>query len=94
MVELPRALRDAIGLVPGGEVDITESAGKLVVVPVGAVMEDAARQRTVTMEQLLAMALPYDGPPITDEMMHRAIDAEAIRMWAAFEKQSTDDAND
>jgi bifunctional DNA-binding transcriptional regulator/antitoxin component of YhaV-PrlF toxin-antitoxin module len=88
-LHVPLALREALGLVPGGEVDVTESEGRLVVVPVLGKVAAKPVGRRLTIEQLLAMAVPYDGPPITDEMMHEAIDREAVRMWTAFEKQSS-----
>jgi hypothetical protein len=75
--------------VPGGEVDVTESEGRLLVVPILAEVAGKPPGRRLTIEQLLAMALPYDGPPITDEGMREAIDREAVRMWTAFEKQSS-----
>ncbi|TCQ10042.1 hypothetical protein C8J34_102445 [Rhizobium sp. PP-F2F-G36] len=87
MVELPQALREAIGLVPGGEVDITESAGKLVVEPVSAASSETRGGRKLAMEDLLARRIKYEGPPITDEMINQALLEEAKRRWYKVQRQ-------
>lgn len=87
MVELPRALRDAVGLYPGSEVEITESGGKLIVEPVPAASSETTGKRTIAMEAFLAKRMRYDGPPITDEMMHQAILEEAKQRWDIVQRQ-------
>lgn len=87
-LDLPQSLREAVGLVPGGEVEITTSAGRLIVAPVPATDVEGVGERKLTMAEFLAMRVAYDGPPITDATMRDGIDAEARRMWAEFERQN------
>ncbi len=87
MVELPRALRDAVGLFPGSEVEITESAGRLIVEPVPAVSPETVDMRKMAMETLLAKRIRYDGPAITDDMIDQAILDEAQQRWDRVQRQ-------
>lgn len=40
----------------------------------------------ITWEEFLARLPKYEGPYITDEMMHEAIEAEARRRWNAEDR--------
>ncbi|RYG85552.1 MAG: AbrB/MazE/SpoVT family DNA-binding domain-containing protein [Alphaproteobacteria bacterium] len=94
MVELPRALRDAVGLFLGSEVEITESAGRLIVEPVPAVSPETMDKRKMAMEALLAKRIRYEGPPITDEMIDQAILDEAKRRWDRVQRQWDKDVDE
>lgn len=77
-VVIPKAIRDRLGLAEGSEVEFAESDGKVTLAPVRKV---DPRFPPITMEEFLNRIPKYDGPPITDEMIRNAIDAEARRRW-------------
>ncbi|SEL55663.1 AbrB/MazE/SpoVT family DNA-binding domain-containing protein [Xaviernesmea oryzae] len=94
---LPRALREAVGLSPGAEVEISQSGGRLVVEPVPpAALEVEAGEgaKRLTVAEFLAQRIPYDGPPMTDEMMDKAILDEARRRWERVQRQLDEDLRD
>jgi AbrB family looped-hinge helix DNA binding protein len=74
---LPKAVRDAFGLVAGSEVDIETKGGGIVLTP----LPKKARKK-YTFEEVAGF-LKYDGPPVTLEDMERGIEEEARRMWNA-----------
>lgn len=74
---LPKAVRDAHGLVPGSEVDV-ESVGETIVLKPTL----KRTRKTYTVDEVAGF-LKYDGPPVTVEDMNRGIEEEARRMWNA-----------
>jgi len=92
-VMLPKALRDAYGLKPGAEIDIADDGNRIVLTP-EVVEKPRADQRKLTLEEFLAMRVQYDGPPVTDEMMHEAIEQAAIEDWNRLERQWNEDKDD
>ncbi|OQP87871.1 hypothetical protein BTR14_04825 [Rhizobium rhizosphaerae] len=92
---LPRALREAVGLAPGAEVEISQSGGRLVVEPVPPSAPEVEREtKPLTAAAFLAQRLPYNGPVITDEMIEKAILEEAKRRWERVQRQTDEDLRD
>lgn len=79
-VPLPQAVRDAHGWKPGADLEIVDGGRGVVLQPVEAEQEVPA-QKTLTIEEFLAMRPTYEGPPITDEMIEQAVLEEAKRRW-------------
>ncbi|OJT98055.1 MAG: hypothetical protein BGN83_12955 [Rhizobium sp. 63-7] len=78
-VVLPKAVRDAHGFSEGTEFEVIDGGREITLRPVEAKAEPP--KRTLTVEEFLAMRIPYSGPNLTDEMIHKAIEEEAIRRW-------------
>lgn len=78
-IVLPKAVRDAHGLKAGSEVELVDDGENIVLRPV----RSTTVIKRISMEEFLAKRTRYDGPPITDEMMRKAIDEEARRRWNA-----------
>ncbi len=74
------ALRDAYGLKEGAELEVTDSGGEISLKPVLDSRRDAPSRRSLTSEEVLSVrSFPkYQGPVVTDEMMHEAISRAAI----------------
>jgi len=77
---LSKELLEAHGIPEGAEVEITGGRKEIVLRPVEA-DHPAPEQGTLTIEEFLAKLPRIKGPPVTDEMIREAIDAEAIRKW-------------
>jgi AbrB family looped-hinge helix DNA binding protein len=84
-VILPKAVRDAHGLEAGAEFEVIDGGSDIMLRPVGTISD--APEKKLTIEEFLAMRVQYDGPPITDEMIHEAIDQAAIEDWQRLERQ-------
>lgn len=97
-VPLPQAVRDAHGWKPGAELEIVDGGRGVVLQPVDSNEADEALSTKLAFHEFLAQIPRYDGPPITDEMMHEAINQAAIEDWARLERQwsgeDDDDEND
>ena len=76
---LPKAVRDAHGLVPGSEVEV-ESVGATIVLTPRIRKPRAGRFYTVDE---VAGILKYDGPPVSIRDMDRAVEEEFRRRWHA-----------
>jgi len=74
---LPKAVREAHGLVPGSEVDIENVGDSIVLKPV-----TRRNRKRLTVDEVAGF-LKYDGPPISIRDMDRAIEEEVRRMWHA-----------
>jgi AbrB family looped-hinge helix DNA binding protein len=74
---LPKAVRDAHGLIAGSEVDI-ESVGETIVLR----PQPKRVRKKYTIDEVAGF-LKYDGPPVSLKDMERAMDEEAKRMWNA-----------
>jgi AbrB family looped-hinge helix DNA binding protein len=79
-VIIPKAVRERHGWRPGIELEV-EDQGDVVV------LRPANPFPATTLEEVRG-CLKYDGPPVTVEEMHEAIEREARRMWREFERQS------
>lgn len=90
-LHVPLALREALGLVPGGEVDVTESDGRIIAVPVPAAAENG--NGPLTMAEFLDRIPVYEGPPIvlTEAVIQEAVLAEAKRRWEKVDRQLHED---
>lgn len=84
-VILPKAVREAHGLEAGAEFEVIDGAGDITLRPVATV--SAVSGKKLTVEEFLAMRVQYDGPSITDAMIHEAIDQAAIEDWERLERQ-------
>ncbi len=96
-VVIPAALRDAYGLKEGAELEVTDSGGEISLKPVLDSRRDAPSRRSLTSEEVLSIvrSFPkYEGPVVTDEMMHEAISRAAIEDWARLERQGHGQADD
>lgn len=76
---LPKAVRDAHGLVPGSEVEV-ESVGDTIVLKPR--LRKPRTGRVYTLDEVAGM-LKYSGPPVSIRDMDRAIDEEFRRQWHA-----------
>lgn len=86
MIVLPKEVMDRRGFAAGTEFEVVDGGRDIVLKPVEAHRaEDKTSQ--LTLEEFLALRIPYDGPPVTDEMMRGAIDKAAIEDWARLERQ-------
>ena len=78
-VVIPREVRDALGLVPGQELDVVRTGN-------GVLLTPRHRKSGRTSEEIFArireIAPPWNGPPVSIEEMDRAVDA----MFAAKSK--------
>lgn len=74
---LPKAVRDAHGLVAGSEVEV-ESVGDTIVLRPR--QKRARKGKVYTLDEVAGM-LKYDGPPVSIRDMDRAIDDEFRRRW-------------
>jgi AbrB family looped-hinge helix DNA binding protein len=74
---LPKAVRDAHGLVAGSEVDVESVGDTIVLKP-----RPRKARKTYTVDEVAGF-LKYNGPPVTLADMERAIDEEARRKWNA-----------
>jgi AbrB family looped-hinge helix DNA binding protein len=74
---LPKAVREAHGLVPGSEVEV-ESVGETIVLK----PRPSKARKKYTLDEVAGF-LKYNGPPVTIEDMNRGIKEEARRMWNA-----------
>ena len=74
---LPKAVRDAYGLVPGSEVEME-------VMNDGIFLKPCPKRvrKTYTLDEVAGF-LKYDGPPVSLKDMERGIEEEARRMWNA-----------
>jgi bifunctional DNA-binding transcriptional regulator/antitoxin component of YhaV-PrlF toxin-antitoxin module len=89
MVELPKAVRDAHGFKEGVEFEVVDD-GRRIFLEVVPQAQPAVGQQKLTSEEFLAVIKKfprYEGPPVTDEMMHEAINQAAIEDWARLERQ-------
>ena len=69
-VLIPKAIREAVGLVPGGPVKVMlNEQGQAVVTPIGDGPEDAEERVRRMREGLLAIAGQYKTGQSTDEYM-------------------------
>ncbi|MDB5584589.1 MAG: antidote-toxin recognition MazE family protein [Bradyrhizobium sp.] len=69
-VLIPKAIRDAVGLVPGKPVTVRlNENGEAVVAPVGMGPEDGLERRRRMREGLLSIAGKYATGRTTDEIM-------------------------
>jgi len=78
-VIIPKAVRERHGWQPGTELEVEDRGDVVVLRP--------ARLFPLTTYDEVYGCLKYDGPPVTIEEMHEAIDIEARRMWEEFERQ-------
>ncbi|MDM9629639.1 AbrB/MazE/SpoVT family DNA-binding domain-containing protein [Rhizobium sp. S152] len=95
-VELPKAVRDAHGFKAGVEFEVTDD-GQRIFLDVVPTLRPTDEERKLTIDEFLAFvrSFPkYEGPPVTDEMMHEAINQAAIEDWERLERQWADGAKD
>lgn len=78
-VIIPKAVRERHGWAPGTELEVEDQGDVVVLRP--------ARLFPPTTFEDVRGCVKYDGPPLTIEEMHQAIDIEARRMWEEFERE-------
>jgi AbrB family looped-hinge helix DNA binding protein len=83
---LPKAVRDRRGFGVGTEFEVVDGGKDIVLKPVDT-MAKRGSEGKLTIDEFLAKRVPYDGPPVTDEMMHEAINRAAAEDWARMERQ-------
>jgi AbrB family looped-hinge helix DNA binding protein len=76
---LPKAVRDAHGLVAGSEVDIESKGDRIVLRPSSG---KSSTRRVYTIDEVAGM-LKYDGPPVSIRDMDREVDEMFRREWRA-----------
>ncbi len=86
-VELPQSVRDAHGFKPGVEFEIIDGGREITLRPVEDIASDGDLSTKLAFHEFLTKIPRYDGPPITDEMMHEAINQAAIEDWERLERQ-------
>lgn len=93
---MTRARRSEIGpQSQRAEVEVSRSCDRLAIEPVPPAAPEAEREKKpLTAAEFLAKCIPYDGPPITDEMMEKAILEEAKRRWERVQRQMDEDLDD
>ena len=80
-VVIPKSLRDAKGLGAGSEVEFVDH-------PEGVLMRLPERKKKFSLEDLLNVLPPYEGPPVTDRMIEEGIDAAMQERWERKERNS------
>jgi bifunctional DNA-binding transcriptional regulator/antitoxin component of YhaV-PrlF toxin-antitoxin module len=88
-VELPKAMRDAHGFKAGAEFEVIDD-GQRIFLELVAPLHPTDEDHKLSVDEFLAFvrSFPkYEGPPITDEMMHEAINQAAIEDWERLERQ-------
>lgn len=89
----PKEVRDRRSFSPGTEFEVIDGGREIVLKPVG--YGDRERDSAkLTLEEFLAMRIPCDGPPLTDEMIRESIDGVARKDWARLERQWHGDKDD
>ncbi|MGH9442441.1 MAG: AbrB/MazE/SpoVT family DNA-binding domain-containing protein [Thermoanaerobaculia bacterium] len=67
-VVIPKALRDRLGLLPGGPIEVSEREGKLEI-------ESAPTPMKLTRVKHGAVAVPESSlPPLTDDLVRETLD--------------------
>jgi len=89
---LPKSVRDAHGFEAGTEFEVTEHDNVITLEPVK--QEPRLAEKKLTIDEFLSLIPRYDGPPITDEMIDKAILSEAERRWDKVNRQWDEDKND
>lgn len=79
-IEIPASVREANGWTAGTELELEEHGRKVVLKPKAKSRREELFP-PITLEEFLARRPKYEGPSITDEMMHEAILKEAKRRW-------------
>jgi len=95
-IVIPKSVRDAHGLQDGAEFEVIDGGRRIVLELMEPVLP-AEEQRKLTAEEFLAIVRKfpkYEGPPVTDEMMHEAINQAAVADWERLERQWNEDKND
>jgi AbrB family looped-hinge helix DNA binding protein len=75
-IVLPKAAREAHGLKPGAELAIDYSGDEIKLRPV----RRAGATRTYTVAEVAGF-IKYDGPPLSEEDMKRAVEEDFKRRW-------------
>lgn len=74
-VVIPKGVRDALGLRPGQQLDVTSAAGSVMLRPVAMKSGRSFEEITAEIRKLVR----YDGPPVSVEEMKAAV----AEMWAS-----------
>lgn len=96
-VTIPKSVRDAHGLTDGAEFEVIDGGRRIVFEPVPPVEPADKRKKKLTVAEFLAFlqTFPkYEGPPVTDEMMHESINQAAIEDWERLERQWNENKDD
>lgn len=86
-LRIPSDIRTSLGLTPGREVEVSQEGGRMIVAPVHSTTPAEAPGGRLTVEEFLVRRIPYDGPPMTDEMIEEAVLEEAGRRWDRLHRQ-------
>jgi AbrB family looped-hinge helix DNA binding protein len=78
-VVIPKIIREALGFTVGSEVEFVEHAE-------GVLLRRPTHDKKYSLDDLL-IALPrYEGPQITEQIMHERMDEAMREHWARKEK--------
>ncbi|TCM58669.1 hypothetical protein C8J36_101576 [Rhizobium sp. PP-F2F-G48] len=93
-LHLPLEVRERLGLIPGVELDLTTSDGRMIAVPVQSTA--APEKKTLSMAEFLDRIPSYEGPAIdvTQAVIDEAVLEEAKRRFEKVNRQSHDNDHD
>ena len=74
---LPKEILDAHDIPEGAEVEVSGGRRQIVL----SVVERKEREKSLSVEEFLARRPKYDGPPLTQDLIDKAILDEAARRW-------------
>lgn len=77
---LPKAVMEAHGFADGAEVEVSGDGKQIVLKLVDMQARETGKEK-LTVNEFLARRPKYHGPPITQEMIDRAILDETARRW-------------
>jgi AbrB family looped-hinge helix DNA binding protein len=77
-VVIPKEVRDALGLSPGQVLDVVRTRNGLLLTPAH---RKSGRSTEEILNRIREIAPPYNGPPVTDEIMHEAVEKMFRETW-------------
>ena len=83
-VVIPLEVRERLHLEAGAEFEVSEKAGQVVFKPRLPAGKKPKRRffPTINREEFLARLPKYEGPPVTQEDIEKAIDQEMLARWS------------